>query len=132
MTKVLFVEDEPWGVDGYILSLQNVGFECDLAHGINEAIAKLQNNQFDIVSLDIKFSGRDLHNKADSRSAGLKLLQLIRGGKIPNCDPNVKVVVVTALADQHIEKQVKGLGISDYLKKPVAFQKVMDAFIRLR
>jgi DNA-binding response OmpR family regulator len=133
MTKVLFVEDEPWGVDAYFLSLQKDGFQCDLARDISEAMAKLQNDKFDIVSLDIIVAGgQAVHNETIRKSAGLRLLQMIRGGKIQNCDPNVKVVVMTASANHHIEKQVRELRISDYLKKPVAFKKVIDTLTRLR
>ncbi|MFQ5651843.1 MAG: response regulator [bacterium] len=131
MTRVLFVEDEPWGVDSYFPSLQRSDFQCVLAQNLNDAIDKLQSEEFHLVSLDIMFSrGRGVEEKVEQRSAGLRLLQLIRNGEIPNCDRALKVIVLTALASDQIEKEVRKLGVFAYLTKPVAFQKVIDTFKR--
>jgi CheY-like chemotaxis protein len=129
MTKVLFVEDEPRGVNAYFTDLERNDFQCDMAQDLDEAIMKLQSEKFDILSLDIMFTaGKSIHEKAEPQSAGFRLLQLIRNGKIPNCDPNLKIVVLTALANHKIEQQIKKLGVSAYLTKPVAFKIVIDTF----
>ncbi|MFQ5640395.1 MAG: response regulator [bacterium] len=133
MTKVLFVEDEPWGVDSYFSRLERYDFQCELAKSLNEAIEKLQHEKFDMLSLDIMFSrGKSVEEKIEHRSAGLRLLQLIRTGKIGNCDPNLKVIVLTALASSQIEQQVRQLGVFAYLTKPIAFNKVIGIFKRSR
>jgi len=133
MTRVLFVEDEPWGVRPYFSSLQRDDFECTLAHGFDEAIAKLQTEKYDALSLDIMFSrGKKSREKIESRLAGLHLLELIRKGEIPNCDPNIKIIVLTAVPNKQVEQKIKSLGVMAYLKKPVAFHKVIEALKNLR
>jgi CheY-like chemotaxis protein len=137
MTSILFVEDESWGVDAYIPRLSTHGFHCAIAHDYEEAVRKLAAERFDIVSLDIMFSRGEVLALEDTgelkpQSIGLKLLQAIRNKRIPNCDPDTKTVVLTASANGDIARQVRGLGISAYLTKPVAFEKVIDTFLKLK
>jgi CheY-like chemotaxis protein len=106
MTKILFVEDEPRGVNAYFKALERNGFQCALVQDVGEAIAKLQAEKFDLLSLDIMFSaGRKFMRTVEPRIAGLFLLELIRTGKIPNCDPNLKVIVLTAVVTKPIEEK---------------------------
>ena len=49
-TRILFVEDERWGVDPYFEELKKNGFECVLAKNGDEAIKKLKNQKFDLLS----------------------------------------------------------------------------------
>lgn len=134
MTNVLFVEDEPWGVDNYLTALSEKDFHCEMVEDYHEAVRRLKKKRFDIVSLDIMFSrGRITDDAGDLRpqSIGLKLIEAIRSGKIENCAREIKIVVLTASANLEIEKQVRKLGVSDYLTKPVAFQRVIETFTRL-
>lgn len=129
MTKILFVEDEPRGVNAYFKTLERNDFQCVLAQDVDEAIAKLQAEKFDVLSLDIMFSpGRRFMREVEPRLAGLFLLELIRTGKIKNCDPGLKVIVLTAVVNKPVEEKIKKLDVLDYLKKPIDFNKVIEAF----
>lgn len=129
MTRILFVEDEPRGVNAYFKTLERNDFQCVLAQDVGEAIAKLQTEKFDLLSLDIMFSpGKKYMGKVEPRLAGLFLLELIRTGKIPNCDPGLKVIVLTAVVTKPIEEKIKRLGVLTYLKKPIDFAKVIETF----
>lgn len=129
MNKILFVEDEPRGVNAYFKALERNGFQCILVQDIGEAITKLQTEKFDLLSLDIMFSpGKKFMGEVEPRLAGLFLLELIRAGKIPNCDPNLKVIVLTAVVTKLIEEKIKRLGVLTYLKKPIDFNKVIETF----
>jgi CheY-like chemotaxis protein len=133
MTKILFVEDEPRGVNAYFKALERNDFQCVLAQDVDEAIAKLQAEKFDVLSLDIMFSpGRKYMREVEPRLAGLFLLELIRTGKIKNCDPNLKVIVLTAVVNKLVEEKIKKLGVLKYLKKPIDFDKVIETFKNAR
>ena len=133
MSKILFVEDEPWGVNTYFGRLRKVGFQCELAQDFDQARRKLQHENFDILSLDIMFSpGKKSMGTIEPRSAGLRLLELIRTGEIKNCDPNMPIIVLTAVQNKPVEDKIKNLGIYAYLKKPVSFDRVIDTIMNLK
>jgi len=64
--------------------------------------------------------------------AGVKLLELIRQGKIKNCDPKIKVIILTAVINIETENEINTLGVSAYLKKPMEFNKVIEMFCRFK
>jgi len=113
--------------------LKKEGFECALVKNGDEAIKKLKNQKFDLISIDIMFPpGEALGENIDPVKAGLRLLEKIRKGQIENCDPAIKVLVLTAVSDQIIEKQLREFGVSDYLKKPRDYYEVINAFSNLK
>jgi CheY-like chemotaxis protein len=129
MTKILFVEDEPRGVNAYFKTLERNGFRCVLVQDVGEAVAKLQAEKFDLMSLDVMFSpGKKFMGEVEPRLAGLFLLELIRTGKIANCDPNLRVIVLTAVVNKPVEEKIKRLGVLAYLKKPIDFNSVIETF----
>jgi len=132
-TRILFVEDERWGVDPYFNELKKNDFECVLAKNGDEAINELKKQKFALVSMDIMFPpGKLLGQDTTPIKSGIRLLEKIRHGKIPNCDPNIKVIVLTAVINYEIEQEIKKLGVSAYLKKPIEFPKVIETFFRIR
>ena len=133
MSKILFVEDEPWGVNTYFGRLKKAGFQCELAQDFDQAKKKLQHENFDILSLDIMFSpGKKSVGKIEPRSAGLRLLEQIRAGEIKNCDRNMTIIVLTAVQNKVVEDKIKNLGVFSYLKKPVSFDRVIETIINLK
>lgn len=131
-TRTLFVEDEHWGVVPYFHELEKIGFECVLAKDGDEALEKLTTQKFDLISMDIMFPpGNTLGKNIKLIEAGVKLLERIRNGQVINCKPTIKVIVLTAVIDYKIEAQIRKLGVNDYLKKPIEFSKVIEAFCNL-
>jgi len=132
-TQILFVDDERWGVDPYFKELMKNDFECVLAKNGDEAIKKLKNQKFALLSMDIMFPpGRALGQDTKPIKAGVQLLEMIRQGKIENCNSGIKVIVLTAVINYEIENEIKKLGVSAYLKKPIEFPKVIETFIKIR
>lgn len=132
-TRTLFVEDERWGVIPYFRELETREFECQLALNGDEAIKLLQSRPFDLVSMDVMFPpGRSLGRDTTAINAGIRLLEYIRSGKIKNCDPQTKVIILTAVMNQEIETEIKKRGVSAYLTKPIEFNKVIETFCQLR
>ena len=133
MTRVLFVEDEPRGVNAYFQALERDGFSCVLATDVKTAISRLQADKFEMLSLDIGFSlGKEFNDTVEPRLAGLHLLKQIRAGKIPNCDANLKVIVLTAVVSRQVEEEIRRLGVFDYLKKPIDFERAIETFKNAR
>lgn len=132
-TQTLFVEDERWGVLPYFKELENRDFECKLALNGDEAIRMLESRPFDLVSMDIMFPpGKSLGHDATAINAGIRLLECIRRGKIKNCDPQTKVIILTAVMNHDIEAEIKKIGVSAYLTKPIEFNKVIETFCQLK
>jgi CheY-like chemotaxis protein len=133
MTRILFVEDEPRSVNAYFKALERNDFQCVLVQDVGEAMAKLQTEKFDLLSLDIMFSpGKKFMGAVEPRLAGLFLLELIRNGKIQNCEHNLKVIVLTAVANKPVEEKIKRLGVLAYLKKPIDFNRVIETYKNAR
>lgn len=131
--RTLFVEDEGWGVNPYFKELEKNDFECVLAKDGDEAIKKLKNQKFQLLSMDVMFPpGKLLGEDTKAMKAGMKLLEMIREGKIENCDPQIKVIILTAVMNYEIENEIKKLGVSAYLKKPIEFSKVIEKIKRLK
>lgn len=132
MSRILFVEDEPWGVDAYFPALRRSNIICDLARSYQQAIDFLQREKYDLLSLDIMFSaGRTNGEPILQREAGLKLLNDIRAGKVRGCPEDIKVVILTAVPNHLIEEKIRGLNVLHYLKKPVSFDEVVGTFRQL-
>ena len=133
MHTILFVEDEQRGVNPYFRCLEKKGFHCVLAKDGDDAVARLQKEKFDILSLDVMFEpGKVMGGHIDPRRAGLHLLELIRQGEIPNCNSQLQVIVLTAVINPQVEELIKSLGVLAYLKKPIAFDKVIDTFMNFK
>jgi CheY-like chemotaxis protein len=131
--KTLFVEDESRGVQPYFRALTEKGFECILAKNGDEAVDLLVNDHFDLVSMDVMFpAGKNLGDSTPSIKSGLKFLEMIRQGLIKKEISNIDVIVLTAVSDAQIEAQIEQLGVTVYLKKPITFQKVIEAFCKLK
>lgn len=133
MNTILFVEDEQRSVNRYASPLQRHGFSCAIAKNGDEAVARLQTGNVEVLSLDVMFDpGQAFEVSSDTLWAGVRLLELIRHQQIPNCDPKLKVVVLTAVENPVVEDKIKKLGVIEYLKKPVAFEKVIATFMNLK
>lgn len=133
MSNILFVEDEQHSVNRYVSPLERRGFSCAIAKNGDEAFAWLQSGTIEVLSLDIMFDpSRAFEVSSDTLWAGVRLLELIRQAQIPKCDPDLKVVVLTAVENPVVEDKIKKLGVIEYLKKPVAFEKVIATFMNMK
>ena len=102
---VLLVDDERFARTVYSDYLRAAGYEVEVADGSEAALAILGQRRFDVLLTDLILPGaRD----------GLELLDLVK-----QQDPNVGVIVITAL--DKVDPAVRAMksGASDYLVKPV-------------
>lgn len=102
---VLLVDDERFARTVYADYLRAAGYEVEVADGSESAIAALGQQRYDVLLTDLILPGpRD----------GLELLDLAK-----QQDPNIGVIVITAL--DRVDPAVRAMraGASDYLVKPV-------------
>jgi two-component system, cell cycle response regulator len=102
--SVLLVDDERFARTVYSDYLRAGGYEVEVAADAEAALALLQQRRFDVLLTDVILPG----------SSGLDLLGIAKG-----LDPNLEVVVITAL--DKVDPAVRAMksGASDYLVKPV-------------
>ncbi len=77
------------------------------ATDIEEAIEKIENLEYDAVLLDILIPG----------GSGLELIEKING-------KNKKIVVITALDEDELDKELKKKNVFDILKKPFSYEEL--------
>ena len=101
MIKILIVDDEKAICDLIDLNLSSAGYHCTTVQDGVEAIAKIEQDTYDLVLLDIMLPGAD----------GYDVMDYIRPLGIP-------VIFITA--KHEVKDRVKGLklGADDYLVKP--------------
>ena len=104
MHKLLVVDDETDICDFVKTFFKDRGFHVFTALSGEEALAIAKKERPDLVLLDIKMKGMD----------GLAALKHIK-----ELDRSIKIIMVTALADQDKMHEAYKLGACDYITKPL-------------
>jgi two-component system cell cycle response regulator len=113
--SVLLVDDERFARTIYSDYLRGAGHEVQVAEDAPAALAALAERRFDLLITDIVLPGAD----------GIELL-----GKAKQLDPELEVLVITAL--DRVDPAVRAMksGASDYLVKPVSAEALLAAVQR--
>ncbi len=113
--KVLLIDDEPQFVEVLAERLEARGFTVQTALTGDEGLAKLQEQEADVVILDVQMPGRD----------GVETLREIKRIK-----PLIEVIMLTGHAT--IESGIQGLklGAYDYLMKPTDTEDLVAKILR--
>lgn len=100
--RILVVDDEPILLKGLKFSLEQDGYNVDVAMDGNEAYDKIMNNTYQLVVLDLMLPGID----------GLEVCKKVRETSM------VPIIILTAKGED--SSKVLGLeyGADDYLTKP--------------
>ena len=101
--RILVVDDERGMCEFLHYLLEGEGYEVDVAHSGDAALAKVESTSFDLILADIKMPGID----------GLEMLRHIR-----EADEDTVVIVMTGYSS--LESAIKAIkyDASDYLTKP--------------
>jgi len=107
--KILLVEDEPGLVSVIVKGLKEIGMEVSVAVDGNMGLEMALSHHFDLLILDIMMPGMN----------GLQLCKEIRKE-----NPDVPIIMLTALSTT--ENIVTGLnnGADDYIAKPFKFAEL--------
>ncbi len=111
--RILLVDDEPLMLKGLKYTLEQEGYETDLAMDGEEAMAKFAAQHFDLVLLDVMLPKLD----------GLSVCQRIRE------QSNVPIIMLTAKGEDM--DKILGLeyGADDYMTKPF---NILEVRARIR
>jgi DNA-binding NtrC family response regulator len=107
--RILVVDDEMSIRESLSGWLQQDGYQVETAPGGPEALAKTQENHYDIMLLDVKMPEMD----------GLTLLK-----RLKEQDPDTLIVMMTAHGDIHDAVEAMKLGAYDYLLKPFELEEL--------
>ncbi|MEM6338029.1 MAG: bifunctional response regulator/alkaline phosphatase family protein, partial [Bacteroidota bacterium] len=104
MPSILWVDDQIDLLEPHILFLESKGYTVTKVTNGADAVARVQDERFDLVFLDEQMPGMD----------GIETL-----GEIKRETPDVPVVMITKSEEEEIMEDAIGGQISDYLIKPV-------------
>ena len=112
MHRILWADDEIDLLQAHVLFLQKKGYEVDTVTNGDDAVFKVQSNDYDIVLLDEMMSGKD----------GLTTLN-----EIKDEFPYLPVIMITKSEEESLLEEAIGKRIDDYLTKPVNPSQILMA-----
>lgn len=115
--RILLVDDDQEIVESMRLALQNKGYEVLYARDGNQGLAMCEREDPDLVILDMMMP---------KRSGFLVLEKLRRTRPIP-----LRVIMITANEGSRHKAYAEMLGVDDYIRKPFAMDRLIDAVERL-
>ncbi len=104
MAKVLVVDDEPEAVELLVEFLTSKGYEVLTATSGEEALQRVKEDRPHLVLLDIRMP----------KMNGIEVLRRIR-----EIDPEMGVIMVTAVNEEDVGRKSLELGAFDYIVKPL-------------
>jgi CheY-like chemotaxis protein len=117
--QILWADDEIDLLQPHIMFLQSKGYIVDTVTNGDDAIAKVSENNYNLILLDEMMTGKD----------GLETLQLIKSSH-----PQTPVIMITKSEEESLMEDAIGQKIDDYLTKPVnpsqilmACKKILDS-----
>ncbi|HEU5077748.1 MAG TPA: response regulator [Opitutaceae bacterium] len=118
--RVLVVEDNFVNQKVAQMHLEKLGHRADLAENGAQALDMLALQRYDVVFMDCQMPVLD----------GYEATRRIRAGRVPNLDPLVPVIALTAYATQADRQKCFGAGMDDFVAKPIRFEELASALER--
>jgi DNA-binding response OmpR family regulator len=115
--KVLLVDDDPEIIEAIRYALESRGYQIFIARDGNQGLAMAEREDPDLVILDMMMP---------KRSGFLVLEKLRRTREVP-----VRVIMITANEGSRHKAYAEMLGVDDYIRKPFAMDKLVEAVERL-
>ncbi|HEY2412075.1 MAG TPA: response regulator transcription factor [Pirellulaceae bacterium] len=115
--RVLLVDDDTEIIDSIRYALESKGYQIFIARDGNQGLAMAESEDPDLVILDMMMP---------KRSGFLVLEKLRRTREVP-----VRVIMITANEGSRHKAYAEMLGVDDYLRKPFAMDKLVEAVQRL-
>jgi DNA-binding response OmpR family regulator len=115
--RVLLVDDDPEIIEAIRYALETKGYQIFIARDGNQGLAMAEREDPDLVILDMMMP---------KRSGFLVLEKLRRTRALP-----VRVIMITANEGSRHKAYAEMLGVDDYIRKPFAMDKLIDAVQRL-
>jgi DNA-binding NtrC family response regulator len=106
--NILIADDDPGVTSSGRMLFEDEGWRVSVARSPNEAIKKIEAQEFDLALFDMNYS-RDT-------TSGIEGLELIE--KTKACDPDLPIVVMTAWGTISIAVEAMKGGAADFVNKP--------------
>ena len=116
MTKILVIDDEQSIRNLLDTILRRKGYDVVLADSGRQGLELFRRERPDVIVLDLKMPEMD----------GLTVLQQIK-----NLDPGKPVIILTGAGTAEAEKQVRALGVTEYVEKEFSLHLLGDSLKRL-
>jgi DNA-binding NtrC family response regulator len=113
--RVLILDDEPIVGRHLKPALTRWGFDVEAFEKPDQAIARIEETEFDVVVSDIRMQGID----------GLKVLDLVR-----NKSMRTKIILITGYASREVEREALLKGAFDFIIKPFKPRDLLQALNR--
>jgi DNA-binding response OmpR family regulator len=114
--RILLVDDDAEIVESLRLALESHGFTVLVARDGNQGLALAERENPDLVILDMMMP---------KRSGFLVLEKMRRTREVP-----LRVIMITANEGSRHKAYAEYLGVVDYLRKPFAMEKLLEAVDR--
>jgi DNA-binding response OmpR family regulator len=115
--RVLLVDDDPEIIESIRYALESRGYQIFIARDGNQGLAMAEKESPHLVILDMMMP---------KRSGFLVLEKLRRAPENP-----VRVIMITANEGSRHKAYAEMLGVDDYIRKPFAMEKLVEAVQRL-
>ena len=110
MLKLLLIEDDRPLNESICFFLSGEGFATDGAFSAEDAFRKMETTKYDLVITDVMLPSVD----------GFEIAKLLR-----LYDPQLPIMLLTALDDYRSKEKGYAVGIDDYLTKPVELNELL-------
>jgi len=114
--RVLIAEDNKINLKLIQIFLNNFGCELDDVDDGEQAIAKLKENPYDIILMDIQMPNM----------SGNEATRMIRR----DINPDIPIVALTAAAMKEDEEKALLSGMNDYITKPVKIERLKEVIAK--
>ena len=115
--RILLVDDDAEIVESLRLALEANGYAVLVARDGNQGLALSERENPDLVILDMMMPKR----------SGFLVLEKMRRTR----DTPMRVIMITANEGTRHKAYAEMLGVDDYIRKPFAMDKLVDAVERL-
>jgi len=115
LRKVLVVDDDPVVGRSFDRVLSGKGYAVITASSGQEALTKLETEEYDVVFTDIKMPGM----------SGLEVVERVKERR-----PWLPVVIVTGYGSPANEARAEGAGVSGFLRKPLSPEMIEESAIK--
>jgi CheY-like chemotaxis protein len=116
MTKILVIDDEQGIRDLLDTLLRRKGYDVVVAESGRQGLELFRRERPDVIVLDLKMPEMD----------GLTVLRQIK-----NLDPGKPVIILTGAGTAEAERQVRALGVTEYVEKEFSLHLLGDSLKRL-
>lgn len=115
--RILLVDDDAEIIESLRYALSAKGYEVIVARDGNQGMNTAERENPDLVILDMMMPKR----------SGFLVLEKLR----KTADDNMRIIMITANEGSRHKAYAEMLGVDDYIRKPFAMDRLLDAVNRL-